>query len=177
MPDIKKLISSLTFLLFITIAALSLPERSYSATWMFLKDISGVGLFFENLTRHRNDLKLNTDVLYRNSSKRFGEANIRIFRDSQWKNHWGGAFVKIKIISSKFTETDRVAVYVDFAVYRPVVIFGGTVNQNEAFNSTSWSTGKLFSCTQEEYQGCVQNGVNDLIDLFIKDFKVVNGEK
>ena len=176
MTDIRKIISSLTILLIFTIAALSFPERSYPTTWLFLRDISGIGLFFENLTRHKNVLKLNTDVLYRNSSKRFQESNIRIYRDSQWKNHWGGAFVKIKIISSKFSETDKAAVYVDFAVYRPVVIFGVTVNQNEAFNSTSWSTGKLFSCSQEEYQGCVQNGINDLIDVFIKDYKTVNGE-
>ena len=72
---------------------------------------------------------------------------------------------------------DHFAVYVDTAVYRPVVIFGGNVNRNESFNSSSWSAGKLFACSQEEFQTCVQKGVNDLIEIFIKDYKAVNGEE
>jgi hypothetical protein len=96
-------------------------------------------------------------------------------RNSQWKNNWGGAFVKIKIISSKFKENENFAVYIDMSVYRPVVILGGTINKNEGVNASSWSTGKLFSCSQEDFQACVQKGVNELTDLFINDYKAVNG--
>ena len=76
------------FLLFLV------PNTAQSQPWFFLKNISGVGLFFENLTRHKDSSKLNLDSLYDISSKRLQKANIKIYRDSQWKNNWGGAFIK-----------------------------------------------------------------------------------
>lgn len=152
-----------------------LPATAESQTWLFLKNISGVGLFFENLSRHKNTSKLNIESLYDLSSDRLEKANIKVYRGSQWKNNWGGGFLKIKIVSSKFKESEQFAVYIDTAVYRPVVILGSNINKNEGVNASSWSTGKLFTCGMKEFQSCVQEGVNELLDLFINDFKVVNG--
>ena len=161
----------LIFLIFIT------PKPAHSATWLFLKNISGVGLFFENMSRHDEAKKLNIDSINRLSSERLRNASIKVFRDSQWKNNWGGAFIKVKIISSKFKGHDNFAVYIDTSVYRPVVILGETINRNKGVNASSWSSGKLFSCNQEDFQTCVQAGINELLDLFINDFKAVNGVK
>lgn len=151
------------------------PVNSHSATWLFLKNISGVGLFFENMTGDKTAKKLNIESLYDVSSDRLKKSNIKIYRDSQWKNNWGGAFIKTKIISSKFTGHENYAVYIDVSLYRPVVILGSNINKNEGFNASSWSTGKLLSCRQENFQQCVQKGINELLDLFINDFKSVNG--
>lgn len=163
--------------LFLTLLVLSFPSNANASTWLFLRNISGVGVFIENLSRHKEEIELSRESLYTNAVTILEKSNIKVYRDSQWKNFFGGAFLKIKVISSKFSDTDRLAVYIDTSVYRPVVIFGGTINQNTSFNSSSWSTGKLFSCSQEEFQKCVQKGVNDLIEIFIKDFKAVNGEE
>ena len=162
----------ITFFLLISFSS---PEPAYSTTWLFLKNISGVGVFFEVLTRHKDNIELNQDSLYSNATEILAKSNIKVYRDSQWKNNWGGAFLKYKIVTSKFNDTDHFAVYIDASVYRPVVIFGGNVNRNASFNSTSWTSGKLFSCSQEEYQTCVQKGINDLTELFINDYKAVNG--
>ncbi|MGI9534883.1 MAG: hypothetical protein ACR2NW_08020 [Thermodesulfobacteriota bacterium] len=170
-------IQKISILLFFILLTVSFPKTSYSSTWHFLKSISGVGVFFENLSRHKDQIELNEESLYINAVEILEKSNIKVYKDSQWKNNWGGAFLKIKIISSKFNEAEGLAVYIDASVYRPVVIFGGKINQNTSFNSTSWSTGKLFSCSQEEFQTCVQKGVNDLIELFVNDFKAVNGER
>ncbi|MGI9554290.1 MAG: hypothetical protein ACR2NC_05135 [Thermodesulfobacteriota bacterium] len=164
-------------LLLLILLTVSFPSTSYSSTWLFLKSISGVGVFIENLSRHKDSVELNQESLYINAVEILEKANIKVYKDAQWKNNWGGAFIKIKIISSKFNETEGFAVYIDTSVYRPVVIFGGNVNQNTSFNSTSWTTGKLFSCSQEEFQTCVQKGVNDLVELFVNDYKAVNGER
>ncbi len=165
----------LTIGLIVFFVILIFPKPLHSATWLFLKNISGVGLFFENRTRHKEAKKLNIESLYELSKDRLENSNIKIYRNSQWKNNWGGAFVKIKIISSKFKENENFAVYIDMSVYRPVVFLGGTINKNEGVNASSWSTGKLFSCSQEDFQACVQKGVNELTDLFINDYKAVNG--
>ena len=170
----KKIITLWMIIFFLI---LIFPKPVHSATWLFLKNISGVGLFFENMTKHREAKKLNIDSIYEISSDRLEKAKIKIYRDSQWKNNWGGAFIKVKIISSKFTGHENFAVYIDAAVYRPVVILGSTINKNEGFNASSWSTGKLFSCSRENFQKCVQTGINELLDLFINDFKSVNGVK
>ena len=175
--NIKNRVLNPSILLFFIVLTLTFPISSYASTWLFLKNISGVGVFFENLSKHQDNVELNQESLYLNAVDILEKSNIKVYRDSQWKNFWGGAFLKIKIISSKFTNTDRFAVYIDASVYRPVVIFGGTVNRNASFNSTSWTTGKLFACTQEEFQTCVQKGVNDLVELFVTDYKAVNGEK
>ena len=165
----------LTLGLIVFFVILIFPKPLHSATWFFLKNISGVGLFFENRTRHKEAKKLNMESLYDLSKDRFENSNIKIYRNSQWKNNWGGAFIKIKIISSKFNEYENFAVYIDTSVYRPVVMLSGTINKNEGVNASSWSTGKLFSCSQEEFQACVQKSLNELIDLFINDYKLVNG--
>lgn len=165
----------LTLGMIVFFVILIFPKPLHPATWLFLKNISGVGLFFENRTRHKDAKKLNIGSLYDLSKDRFENSNIKIYRDSQWKNNWGGAFIKIKIISSKFKENENFAVFIDTSVYRPVVILGGTINKNEGVNASSWSTGKLFSCSQEEFQACVQKGINELIDLFINDYKSANG--
>lgn len=157
------------------IAILISPVPAHSATWLFLKNISGVGLFFENMSGDKGAKKLNVESIYDISSERLERSKIKVYRDSQWKNNWGGAFIKTKIVSSKFTGHENFAVYIDLALYRPVVILGGTINKNEGFNASSWSTGKLFSCNQEDFQKCVQKGINELLDLFINDFKSVNG--
>ena len=170
----KKIVNIGIFVLFIILIS---PSPSYSATWLFLKNISGVGLFFENKTKNREAKKLNTESLYEISSDLLEKSNIKVYRDTQWKNNWGGAFIKIKIVSSKFTGHENFAVFVDASVYRPVVILGGTINNNEGFNASSWSTGKLFSCSQENFQKCVQTGINELLQLFVSDFKSVNGVK
>lgn len=153
------------------------PKPVHPASWLFLKNISGVGLFFENRTQHSEAKKLNIESVYELASDRLQNSKIKVYRDSQWKNNWGGAFIKVKIISSKFTGHDNFAVYIDTSVYRPVVILGETINRNEGVNASSWSTGKLFSCNQENFQTCVQTGINELLDLFINDFKSVNGIK
>ena len=153
----------------------SFPSTAHSGTWLFLKNISGVGLFFDNLSRHKDSSKLNLETVYELTSDRLEKANIKIYRDSQWKNNWGGAFIKFKIVSSKFKENENFAVYIDTSVYRPVVILGANINRNEGVNASSWSTGKLFTCSQEEFQACVQKGINELVDLFVNDYKSVNG--
>ena len=165
-----------SFSLIFFLLLVSFPATSHATTWLFLKNISGVGVFIENLSREERSKALNQESLYLNIVEILQRSNIKVYERSQWKNFWGGAFIKIKIISSKFKESDRFAVYIDTSVYRPVVIFGGTPDQNKSFNSSSWSTGKLFSCSQEELQTCVQKGVNDLIEFFVSDFKAVNGE-
>ena len=159
----------------VSLSVFALPRNAESQTWLFLKNISGVGLFFENLSRHKESSKLSTESLYDISSDRLEKANIKVYRDSQWKNNWGGGFIKIKVVSSKFKDNEHFAVYIDTSVYRPVVILGSNINQNEGFNASSWSTGKLFTCSKEEFQACVQKGVNELLDLFVNDFKAVNG--
>jgi len=171
----EKKIISLGLLVFVLI--LVSPKPVNSATWLFLKNISGVGLFFENRTLDKEAKKLNVESIYELSSDRLNNAKIKVYRDSQWKNNWGGAFIKVKIISSKFTGHENFAVYIDISAYRPVVVLGQTINRNEGVNASSWSTGKLFSCTQENFQTCVQKGINELLDLFINDFKSVNGIK
>jgi len=168
----KKLISFGMIMFLLIIIS---PKPVHSATWLFLKNISGVGLFFENRTKHKEAKKLNIKSIYELSSDKLEDAKIKVYRDSQWKINWGGAFIKVKIISSKFTGHENFAVYIDTSVYRPVVILGGTINKNEGFNASSWSTGKLFSCNQDEFQECVQKGVNELLDLFVNDFRSVNG--
>ena len=170
----KKLIT-LGMLVFLLI--LIFPKPVHSATWLFLKNISGVGLFFENRTIDKEAKKLNVENIYELSSDRLEKAKIKVFRDSQWKNQWGGAFIKIKIISSKFTGHENFAVYIDASVYRPVVVLGESINKNKGVNASSWTTGKLFSCNQEKFQTCVQTGINELLDLFIIDFISVNGAK
>ena len=170
----KKIIS---FVLLVFVLLLIFPKPVHSATWLFLKNISGVGLFLENRTIHKEAKKLNIESIYESSSDRLKNAKIKVYRDSQWKNNWGGAFIKVKIISSKFTEHENFAVYIDTSVYRPVVILGATINKNEGVNASSWSTGKLFSCNQKNFQTCVQTGINELLDLFINDYISVNGIK
>lgn len=172
----NKFLKQLSITLVFLFMSVSLPVSSNATPWLFLKNISGVGIFIENLSRDKATTNLNTESLYLNVEDILQKSNIKVYEGSQWQNYWGGSFIKIKIISSKFQGSDNFAVYIDTSVYRPVVIFGGTVNQNKSFNSSSWSTGKLFSCSQEELQTCVQKGMNDLIELFISDFKAVNGE-
>ena len=103
----KKIIS---FVLLVFVLILISPKPVHSATWLFLKNISGVGLFFENRTMHKEAKKLNIESIYESSSDRLKNAKIKVYRDSQWKNNWGGAFIKVKIISSKFTEHENFAV-------------------------------------------------------------------
>ena len=166
-----------TFGILLFLLLLIPAKPAHAATWLFLKNISGVGLFFENMSRHNEARNLNIDSINRISSEKLRNASIKVYRDSQWKNNWGGAFIKFKIISSKFKGHDNFAVYIDAAVYRPVVILGETINRNKGVNASSWSSGKLFSCNQENFQICVQAGINELLDLFINDFKAVNGVK
>ena len=99
----------LTLGLIVFFVILIFPKPLHSATWLFLKNISGVGLFFENRTRHKEAKKLNMESLYDLSKDRFENSNIKIYRNSQWKNNRGGAFIKIKIISSKFKEYENFA--------------------------------------------------------------------
>jgi len=173
---IKRQFQNFSFLLIFLVLSISYPTTSNATPWLFLKNISGVGVFFENLSRDKGKIDLNQDILYGNVVEILQKSNIKVYEGPQWKNFWGGAFIKIKIISSKFKESESFAVYIDASVYRPVVIFGVNINQNKSFNSSSWTTGKLFSCSQEEFQACVQKGVNDLVELFVQDYKAVNAD-
>ena len=124
---INKPLQKLSILLITSAITLSFPLYSHATTWLFLKNISGVGVFFENLSTSKGSMELNRDSLYLNAVEILKKSNIKVYDGSQWKNFWGGAFMKIKIISSKFKGSDRYAVYIDTSVYRPVVLFGGNM--------------------------------------------------
>lgn len=160
----------LSFLFFIIL------ENNLNASNRYtMKDVSGVAVFVENLSNFISKKDLNLESLEKKASKRLEDSRVRVYEKSQWYNNAGAAYIKFKIITSKFINFSSFVVYIDAEFYRPVALMSKYLGKNESIAASTWSVGKLFSCSEKDFQLCIQMGVNDLADIFISEYKAVNG--
>lgn len=149
-------------------------EVKSASSEALLKDISGVALVTEILSNSLNKKSLNVEALEKTLGEKIEDSRISLYKQSQWRNKVGGAYLKIKIVSSKLENFDIHAVYIDLELYRPAMILSPKLGENKSIVASNWSTGKLFPCTSDNFHACVEKASLDLIDIFINEYKAVN---
>ena len=149
-------------------------EVKSASSEALLKDVSGVALVTEFLSNSLNKNSLNIKAFEKVLGDKIEDSRISLYKQSQWRNKVGGAYLKAKIVSSKLQNFDIHAVYIDLELYRPVMILSPKLGENKSIVASNWSTGKLFPCTSEDFQACIEKASLDLIDIFINEYKAVN---
>ena len=148
---------------------------AYASGEAHLKDISGVAIFTENFSNSVGKDLLNLKDLEKILEKKLRDSRIDFYEKSQWRNKIGGAYIKFKIVSSKLNKVDSYAVYIDLELYRSVVVLSPKLGENKSIFASTWSTGKLHPCIIEGFQQCIEKGSTDLLNIFINEYKSVNG--
>lgn len=139
-----------------------------------LLGISGVAVFVENLSNEISDEELFVSELEEVISKKIKNSGVVVYKKSEWLNKAGGAYLNIKIISSKSKKNNSYAIYINYEFYRTVMFMSNVMGKTEVANAETWSTGKLMSCEKSNISECVYSGISELTDIFIGQYIDVN---
>ena len=168
-----KLISLILILLFLIVS----PETSLAGGKETLVDISGVAVMVNEVSATaRADGLLESDLKALVISK-LEKSGITLFEDREWYSVFGGAYLLVEVIASKYESGVSYAVFIDLELHQTVVLFGKKLGRNITTAAPTWSTGKLLSCPADGIKTCVEASVGELTDMFIKDYLEVNSGK
>ncbi len=170
-----KLFSMLLMSLFVfgLCAKLAYPLPS-SAT---LRGVTGTAVILEEISDSASADGLSKEGLRQFVENRLRDADINVLEERKWFNVFGGSYLYIKVIASKSESENYYAVYIDIDLNRAIVIMGTKLGESISTTGSTWSVGKLFSCSPEVLNECVGKALGELVDLFIEDYKVVNKPK
>lgn len=167
----------LIFLILILPIFLASSETSLAGGKETLVDISGVAVVVDEVSATaRADGLLEPGVKALVVS-RLEKANIPLLEDGEWYSTFGGAYLLVEIIASKYESGASYAVFIDLELHQTVVLFGKKLGRNITTAAPTWSTGKLLSCPADGLKTCVEASVGELTDMFIKDYIEVNSAK
>ncbi len=168
-----KLVPFLLILLFFLLS----PETGLAGGKETLVDISGVAVMVDEVSATaRADGLLESDIKALVISK-LEKANIMLLEDREWYSVFGGAYLLVEVIASKYESGASYAVFIDLELHQTVVLFGKKLGQNITTAAPTWSTGKLLSCPADGIKTCVETSVGELADMFIKDYIEMNSGK
>lgn len=156
---------------------LSLGYSAYGAGKDTLVDVTGVAVIVDELSASAREDGLKQDEIKALVEHKLDQANIMLLEDRKWFEVFGGSYLLIKVVASKSTGKDYYAVFLDVELYQTVVLFGKKLGQNITTAASTWSVGKLLSCTTDGLKICVLNNLSDLTDMFIEDYLSVNSAK
>lgn len=139
-----------------------------------LLGISGVAVFVNNMSTELTDKELFLPEIEDTISKKLRNSGVTVYKQSEWLNKAGGAYLSINIVSSKFKRNDSYAIYINFEFYRTVMFMSNMLGKNEVANAETWSTGKLMSCEKNNLNSCIYDGISGLTDIFINQYVDVN---
>jgi len=147
---------------------------SYASQKYTLKNISTVAVVI-NISADKDKIhEFDISALKKELEKKLNESRIDTVEYRDWKNNIGGSYLYINIIPSKTYSGDSYAVYIDVELFQAVVLIKSRVEENKVVQGNTWSVGKLLNCKSELMNSCLSENTNQLVDLFIKDFKEVN---
>ncbi|NIQ14380.1 MAG: hypothetical protein GTO02_08250 [Candidatus Dadabacteria bacterium] len=149
-------------------------ENAFGYGQHSLAGISGVAIFVENLSNELSNKEMFLPEIEQSLSDKFKNSGIKVYKKSEWINRAGGAYIKIKIISSKNIEKDNYAIYLNFEFYRTVMLMSNMLGENKLSTAETWSSGKLMSCEQKSINSCIYGGISELSDIFIEQYLTIN---
>lgn len=160
-----------------TFAVLSLAAVSsvlHAADRDTLKGISGVAVVIEDIPDSALADGLSSEKLKAFVEQKLSGAGIAVLDERKWFSVFGGSYLLVEIIASKYTDGASYALFIDTELHQTVVLFGKKLGQNINTAASTWSAGKLISCRTEELLQCTARNLDGLINLFIEDYIVVN---
>jgi len=139
-----------------------------------LESISGTAILIKEISSTAAKDGLTEDKLYNFLENKLDKANIRLLTTHQWTQVYGGSYLYLKVIASKSESKDIYAVFLDLECIRSVVLIGRKLGDNKIIPAAIWSVSKFLPCNTSELEKCVLKGLDDISDIFIKEYRSAN---
>ena len=166
---------SLSFLAVLFINSGYFP--AHSADRDTLVDITGVAVVVEEISDNAIKDGLEPEYLKALVEQKLADADIMVLEERKWFSVFGGAYLLIKFVGSKSQSGEYYISFTDLELHQTVVLFGKKLGENITTAASTWSAGKLYTCSAEKLKDCVGGAVAELTGLFIEDYKTVNSEE
>lgn len=165
---------NLTFYCFL-IALIITPITSLTASpSLSLKGISAVAVRIDHLPEFAKSDGVSEIALKQSAEQQLAEARIKVVEYKDWEKTLGGSYLYIKIVPSRSYSGQKYVIYTEIELYQSVILIKAQIEQNKIIHGNTWSAGILMNCDSISVNTCLLNSLNQLVDIFIKDYKKVN---
>lgn len=163
----KNLLFLIPLFLFVLVDYSSANAKSSDS----LESISGTAILIKEIGNTAAKDGLTEDKLYNFLENKLDKANIRLLTMHQWTQVYGGSYLYLKVIASKSESKDFYAVFLDLECIRSVVLVGRKLGGNKTIPAAIWSVSKFLPCNTSKLEECVLKGLDDISDIFIKEYR------
>jgi hypothetical protein len=148
-------------------------ELSASPT-LSLKGISAVAVKIDPLPDFAKSDGASEIALKQSAEQQLTDEGIKIVQYKDWEKMLGGSYLYIKIVPSRSYSAEKYVIYTEIELYQAVVLIKAQLEQNRIIHGNTWSAGKLMNCDSISVNTCLLKSLNQLVDIFISDYKKVN---